>query len=583
MTVALLIEMAWKSGLIAALALAGAALLRGRPAAERVVFLRLAMLVVFALPVLAAVAPALRIEAPAPAPRVEAAGVPLPAVAPTGTTPARPVAAPAAGESVIPPLRPRPSILQIVAGVYAFGVAALLLRLLSGVIGLALWTRRAEPVSDRRWLAALDRAAGTGSRPALRASTRIRSPLSWGWRPAVILINVDALGRPDRADAVLTHEMGHVRHADWVFLMLSRALVALLWFNPLVWLLQRELSRQSEQAADAWAVRRIDRADYAGVLVAMARGARPQTAPFQAAVGMAGPGRELARRVAAVLSSPPRQGRPWPTVMAATACIVLATPLAALDLARATPGPSRLELRPMPTGPTSAPTLTATATAGAVSAAFVAAPRTPHDEPLTPDQQAAVIRQRALGLAMMEAGLQKMDAAALLMRQQAETLPMDADDRADLLRDAAGLEADAEELRAEARELAARDLSTLQPMSAEEEREMQAELEEIRAIPLPMEIALQTAVGVRVEAPRDSGPPDARSGDLPEAARRRRDAEEMDRHADRLSGEAAAAPSARQAAELNREATGARAQAASLRQQAADLERHAMNGPPPPT
>jgi beta-lactamase regulating signal transducer with metallopeptidase domain len=347
MTAAILFELAWKSGLLAAAALLGAALLRTRPAAERVLVLRLGVVMIAGLPLAAAVLPAMQVQAPvfAAAPATPTASA-LAAPADPGVAPPVATAAPPA-----PVSRPAAPAWTLDAGraaliLWAVGACLLLLRLGAGVATLHRWTRRAEPVSDARWLAALDRAAPDGALPVLRATPRVHSPLSWGVRPAVILLNPEALDQADRAEAVLTHEMGHVRHADWLFLMLARLLVAVLWFNPLVWLLQRELARQSEQAADAWAVRRIDRAAYATALVAMAARGRPH-----AALGMAAPRGELARRVAAIMAGSARQGRPWSTAFAIAGCVGLATPLAAVELAPRTvaaqavaaPRPARLQ------------------------------------------------------------------------------------------------------------------------------------------------------------------------------------------------------------------------------------------------
>ena len=87
-------------------------------------------------------------------------------------------------------------------------------------------------------------------------SPTVPSPLSWGWRRPVILIDPDTLAEPDEADAILAHEMAHVARRDWPVLMLTRIAAALFWFNPLVWLLEREVVQQAEEAADCEAAAR---------------------------------------------------------------------------------------------------------------------------------------------------------------------------------------------------------------------------------------------------------------------------------------------------------------------------------------
>ncbi|HWQ86173.1 M56 family metallopeptidase, partial [Brevundimonas sp.] len=344
MTLDLMLELAWKSGLIAGTALAGASLLRARPAAERVAVLRLGVVMLLALPLLVALLPALRVQTSAfvgPAARTVAAVAAPPAAPAT----AMEAAAPRIEAASTPPLAASPEWrldpLAAAAVLWAAGFGFLVLRLLAGVTLLHRWTRRAEPVSDPRWLAALARTAQGRTPPVLRASPRVTSPLSWGWRPAIILLDPAALDLAARADAVLAHEMGHVRHGDWLFLMASRLLVALFWFNPLVWILQRELARQSEQAADAWAAGRIGRADYATALVAMAARGRPH-----AALGMAAPRGELARRVMAIMTASAGGGKPWRAALTLATCLGFATPLAAIELSPAVMAsalPSRLQ------------------------------------------------------------------------------------------------------------------------------------------------------------------------------------------------------------------------------------------------
>lgn len=333
MSLGLMFELTWKSGLVAAVALAGASFLKARPASERVAVLRLGVALILALPVLVALMPSLHIDGPAIFARATSAEriISTDAVLPTRVSPVT-----TSGASQAPsvsPLAVEPTTQVVIDPVVALlalwgaGLGFLMLRLLAGVVLLHRWTRRAAPVSDARWLAALERAHEGQRSPALLASLRVTSPLSWGWRPSIILLDMKSLDQAGRADAVLAHEMGHIRHRDWLFLMASRLLVALFWFNPLVWILQRELARQSEQAADAWAAGRVGRADYAAALVAIASRGQPH-----AALGMAAPQGEIARRVIAILNLTTRRGKPWGAVLASLVCLGVATPLAAVEL-----------------------------------------------------------------------------------------------------------------------------------------------------------------------------------------------------------------------------------------------------------
>ena len=97
-------------------------------------------------------------------------------------------------------------------------------------------------------------------------SDQVPAPLSWGWHVPVILINRDALAHPSEAEAIIAHEAAHLARLDWPRLLAARFAVALFWFNPLVWLLERRHLQDVEEAADAEAARRVEPTRYAQTL-----------------------------------------------------------------------------------------------------------------------------------------------------------------------------------------------------------------------------------------------------------------------------------------------------------------------------
>lgn len=317
---AVLIALFAKSAVVAGFALAMTALLRRNTAADRADILRAAVLVLLILPPVALFGPdlAVRVLEPAPvlqsvAPQTIQAAVPL-----SRTT--------VSAEIVMPP------IWIWAVAVWSLGAVLILGRFGLGMLTLARWSRRGRQVDQADWLTTLRRLA-PARQPRLRVSSAVAAPLSWGLSPGRILIGPGQLARPDQAEAVLAHELAHIRRADWLFLALSRVAVALFWFNPLVWLAAHELERLSEQAVDEAVVRRIDRETYARTLVGLAAQIT-KPAPHGAAVGMTGPARALAKRIKSVMSDrPPVPTRPWMVAGAVAALAVVATPIAALELA----------------------------------------------------------------------------------------------------------------------------------------------------------------------------------------------------------------------------------------------------------
>lgn len=321
-----LIELGWKSALIAALALVADRTMRGRPAAERVFVLRVAVIALLLLPPAMLLLPSLDLALlPAPEPAV----VPGPMPAAVGA------AVPVSAEMPV----------DWTGLLYALGAGAVLLHLAIGVSVLARWTRRSEEAGEPGWAAALARASATLRRQVrLLVSDDIVSPISWGIAPAWILIDPVTLARAGQADAVVAHEMAHIRRFDWPMLIAARIAVALLWFNPLVWLLNRTLARRGETAADEAAVRGMERADYAEALLSFA--AAP--AARGVATGMALWPNALAERITHIALHRNRRGSRVIPTLALVCAAIAAPPLAAARLVPAAPAAGTSAERPAP-------------------------------------------------------------------------------------------------------------------------------------------------------------------------------------------------------------------------------------------
>ena len=110
-------------------------------------------------------------------------------------------------------------------------------------------------------------------RVCVRCSDQITSPLTYGiFRPVILLPKT--LDRRDTATLqfVLTHEWVHVWRWDAMIKLLFAAVLALHWFNPMVWLLYWLGNRDLEFSCDAAVVRRMGReyrAAYALALLAL--------------------------------------------------------------------------------------------------------------------------------------------------------------------------------------------------------------------------------------------------------------------------------------------------------------------------
>jgi beta-lactamase regulating signal transducer with metallopeptidase domain/flagellar basal body-associated protein FliL len=265
-----LLSVLWQSSLLLAIAGVLCLALRRHPARIRHALLAGALLLAPALPLLS------RGVALVGAPCAEVVAIPEYSPATTHVTPAEPVEPTAARVDAEPamataseaitdaspaprplPARLRPTDFPWALGLlgYASCVAVLLSLVLAGRLRIAAWVRGAKPVTDGRVLDAFSAAAGRLAmlrRPLVATSDGLSAPMAVGaLRPVVLLPVAFAENlRDDELLAVAVHELSHVKRRDMLVLSLVSLVRAALFFNPLVWLAARHLSRLAESACD---------------------------------------------------------------------------------------------------------------------------------------------------------------------------------------------------------------------------------------------------------------------------------------------------------------------------------------------
>ena len=85
----------------------------------------------------------------------------------------------------------------------------------------------------------------------VRRSEAVAVPMMWGFFRPVILLPADANGwEAERLRAVLLHELAHVQRRDWLMQSIAQVTCAVYWFNPLVWVVVRQMRTKLEQACD---------------------------------------------------------------------------------------------------------------------------------------------------------------------------------------------------------------------------------------------------------------------------------------------------------------------------------------------
>jgi D-alanyl-D-alanine endopeptidase (penicillin-binding protein 7) len=142
---------------------------------------------------------------------------------------------------------------QALVLLWAAGVTALSLRAAAGIWWIGRAARHGS--TDSAWQERLSQlAARAGIRRAvlLRVTTSLASPVTAGWWRPVVLVPAALLARmpPDLLEALLAHELAHVRRHDYLINLLQNAIETLLFFHPAVWWISCRIRRERELIAD---------------------------------------------------------------------------------------------------------------------------------------------------------------------------------------------------------------------------------------------------------------------------------------------------------------------------------------------
>ncbi|MGK5061199.1 M56 family metallopeptidase [Janthinobacterium sp. LB3P112] len=140
---------------------------------------------------------------------------------------------------------------------WSAGVGLMSLRLCLGLAWVGKLRRQAV-AAPAIWQARLDALAlrmGLRGRPPLKLHAGLSSPVTVGfWRPVILLPAALLSGMPVALlEALLAHELAHVRRWDYLVNLLQSVAEALLFFHPVVWWLSARMRAEREQVADALA------------------------------------------------------------------------------------------------------------------------------------------------------------------------------------------------------------------------------------------------------------------------------------------------------------------------------------------
>jgi beta-lactamase regulating signal transducer with metallopeptidase domain/protein involved in polysaccharide export with SLBB domain len=247
--------------------------------------------------------------------------------------------------SAAQPTQPMPALRHALVLAWLIGVAVFSLYHTAGWLYLRRLRHRSTRPPAGDWESRLRRLAEQMSvrRPILLLeSALVRVPAVIGWLRPIIFVPVGALtGLPPRQlDALLLHELAHVRRHDYLVNLAQVVIETALFYHPATWWISRQIRQEREMCCDDAAVARCgDRLLYAQSLAAMAglRAAPP-------AYALAADGGNLSARIRRILTPAPRRGPAYgPSLLIALAL------LAAVGASFLATSPSRAADKPATT------------------------------------------------------------------------------------------------------------------------------------------------------------------------------------------------------------------------------------------
>ncbi len=162
--------------------------------------------------------------------------------------------------------------LPLLTLVWLAGCLLFALRLLGGLAWLWWLRQRIEPL-EAQWGARVRRLAQmAGVRRALvvAQSQLVRGPVTFGLLKPVVLLPIGLVNQlpPEAVEAILMHELIHIRRADFAARLLQSLVEVCFYYHPAVWWINGVIGREREHACDDAVVRHLgDRFRYARALM----------------------------------------------------------------------------------------------------------------------------------------------------------------------------------------------------------------------------------------------------------------------------------------------------------------------------
>jgi beta-lactamase regulating signal transducer with metallopeptidase domain len=219
---------------------------------------------------------------------------------------------------------PNTTLLAMVVGAWLCGVLLCFVRIVGGWWRVTQLHRASLLMEASCWQMMAERlAVRLGLRRSIQVvdSELVDTPTLIGWMRPVILLPIAALANltATQVEAILAHELAHVRRHDYVINLLQIAAETLLFYHPGIWWVSGQIRAEREHCCDDVAIAMCGNAiEYAAALEEL-----ETSRTRDAGLAIAATGGPLVVRVRRVLRVPSDDQRPFGSLGVMTALVLL--------------------------------------------------------------------------------------------------------------------------------------------------------------------------------------------------------------------------------------------------------------------
>lgn len=246
-----------------------------------------------------------------------------------------------------PPMERLRASLPWIVGFWAVGVLLCSLRMAGGWLTLRHWTKQGCESPAEEWAArftALCQRLRISQPVRLLCSAAVQVPLAAGWLRPVVLVPASLFTSlsPTQLEAILAHELAHIRRHDYLINLFQCAVESLFFFHPAVWWITAQMRNEREHCCDDFAAEHCgSRLEYARTLTLLEE-LRPGIPAPAAGSG------SLLRRIRRLAGTEEKRAAAWPLTILAASLAALLPWIKAAEPAVRPPVPEPESLLPPP-------------------------------------------------------------------------------------------------------------------------------------------------------------------------------------------------------------------------------------------